>query len=108
VHGAAQGKCRHQGAELSTFFGDNAITKNATYRLPACRHDAPAIEITTTAKMKPLTKQEVAQFLASATVTETSEEDGVIIARRGICADGTSFVLINRGPDGTALLFLSA
>jgi hypothetical protein len=58
--------------------------------------------------MKSLTQQEVTQFLISATVTETSEEDSVIIARRGICADGTSFVLINRGPDGAALLFMSA
>ena len=58
--------------------------------------------------MTSLTQQEVAQFLATATVTETSEEDGMVIARRGICADGTSFVLINRGPDGAALLFLSA
>ncbi len=57
--------------------------------------------------MKTLTSQEATLFLASATVTETSEEDGVIIARRGICVDGTSFVLINRGADGTALLFTS-
>jgi hypothetical protein len=57
--------------------------------------------------MKSLTSQEVALFLACATVTETSEEAGVVIARRGICADGTSFVLINRGTDGTALLFKS-
>jgi hypothetical protein len=57
--------------------------------------------------MKTLTSQEVDLFLASATVTETSEEAGVIIARRGICSDGTSFVLIYRGTDGAALLFMS-
>ncbi len=57
--------------------------------------------------MKTLTPQEAAAFLASATVTETSEEAGVVIARRGMCVDGTSFVLINRGVDGAALLFTS-
>ena len=57
--------------------------------------------------MKTLTPQEAALFLASATVTETSEEAGVVIARRGTCVDGTAFVLINRNPDGTALLFTS-
>lgn len=57
--------------------------------------------------MKTLTSQETELFLASATVTETSEEAGVIVARRGIGADGTSFVLIHRGTDGAALLFTS-
>jgi hypothetical protein len=57
--------------------------------------------------MKTLTSQEADLFLATATVTETSEEAGVVIARRGICADGMSFVLIYRGADGTALLFTS-
>jgi hypothetical protein len=57
--------------------------------------------------MKTLTQQEAAAFLASATIIETSEEEGVVIARRGIAVDGTSFVLINRGLDGTALLFTS-
>ena len=57
--------------------------------------------------MKTLTQQEVATFLASATITETSEEAGIIIARRGIGVDGTSFVLIYRGTEGAALLFTS-
>ncbi|MFT5644476.1 MAG: hypothetical protein ACI83P_002033 [Janthinobacterium sp.] len=57
--------------------------------------------------MKTLTSQEVAQFLALASITETSEEAGVVIAQRGFQADGTPFVLINRGDDGTALLFTS-
>lgn len=56
--------------------------------------------------MKPLNLQETAEFLESATVTETSEESGVTIARRGTCPDGTSFVLIH-SRNGTSMLFIS-
>ncbi len=60
--------------------------------------------------MKSLTSQEAAEFLASATITDTdtSEESGVVIAQRGVSADGTPFVLINGRDDGMAMLFTSA
>ncbi len=57
--------------------------------------------------MKSLTSQEAAEFLASATITETSEESGIVIAQRGVSADGTPFVLINGRDDGMAMLFTS-
>jgi hypothetical protein len=55
--------------------------------------------------MKSLSKQESTDFLANATITETSIEDGIEIAYRGTSADGTPFVLINGRDDGMALLF---
>ncbi|MBC7501971.1 MAG: hypothetical protein H7315_15980 [Herminiimonas sp.] len=55
--------------------------------------------------MKPLSSQEASDFLATATITETSIEDGIEIAHRGTGADGTPFVLINGREDGMALLF---
>jgi hypothetical protein len=59
--------------------------------------------------MKSITTQEAAEFLASATVTDTdtSEESGLVIAQRGVSADGTPFVLINGRDDAMAMLFTS-
>ncbi|MEB0137112.1 hypothetical protein QN362_17395 [Actimicrobium sp. CCC2.4] len=55
--------------------------------------------------MKSLSKQEAAEFLSSATITETSIEEGIEIAHRGTSADGTPFVLISGRDDGMAMLF---
>ncbi len=55
--------------------------------------------------MKSLSRQEAADFLATATITETSIEEGLEIAHRGTSADGTPFVLISGRDDGAALLF---
>jgi hypothetical protein len=55
--------------------------------------------------MKSLSTQEASDFLATATITETSTEEGIEIAHRGTSADGTPFVLINGRDDGMALLF---
>jgi hypothetical protein len=55
--------------------------------------------------MKSLSKQEASDFLATATITETSIEEGIEIAHRGTSGDGSPFVLINGRDDGMALLF---
>ncbi|MFT5590470.1 MAG: hypothetical protein ACI9ZF_002661 [Bradyrhizobium sp.] len=55
--------------------------------------------------MRSLSRQDASEFLSTATITETSTEEGIEIAYRGTSADGTPFVLINGRDDGMAMLF---